>query len=185
MVAIFIGTIAVNAMNDYTGSLSLQAAGFKVKRIYSAALVAILGFLFTLVLQYGFGYFVGQPQSGAFAGNFFNFLLFISYWISPFVGVVLADWWLRGQKADANSVVDYAKLHTGTIGLVALVVGFAVGIPFQASSLGYAWSVEWWGVPFNWVTANYLHGADLAYYVGGGVAFLIYWFGARGMLKRT
>ena len=47
MVAIFIGTIAVNAMNDYTGSLSLQAAGIRVKRVYSAALVAILGFLFT------------------------------------------------------------------------------------------------------------------------------------------
>jgi NCS1 family nucleobase:cation symporter-1 len=162
-------------MNDYTGSLSLQAAGFKVKRIYSAAIVAILGFGFTLVLQY----------NGEFSGNFFNFLLFISYWISPFVGVVLADWWLRRGQADPYSVVDYAKLHTGTIGLVALVVGFLVGIPFEASSLGYAWSAEWWGVPFNWVTANYLHGADLAYYVGGGVAFLIYWFGARRSLQRT
>ena len=169
MVAIFIGTIAVNAMNDYTGSLSLQAAGFKVKRVYSAAIVAVLGFGFAWLLQ----------SSGEFAGNFFNFLLFISYWISPFVGVVLADWWLRGKKADANSVVDYAKLHTGTIGLVALVVGFAVGIPFEASSLGYSW-----GGPFNWVTANYLHGADLAYYVGGGVAFLIYWFGAKSALQK-
>lgn len=170
MVAIFIGTIAVNAMNDYTGSLSLQAAGFKVKRIYSAAIVAILGFGFTLVLQY----------NGEFSGNFFNFLLFISYWISPFVGVVLADWWLRGRTADPNSVVDYAKLHTGTIGLVALVVGFAVGIPFEASSLGYSW-----GGPFNYITANYLHGADLAYYVGGAVAFLVYWFGARSSVQRT
>jgi len=169
MIAIFIGTIAVNAMNDYTGSLSLQAAGFRVKRIYSAAVVAVLGFLFTLVLQY----------NGEFSANFFNFLLFISYWISPFVGVVLADWWLRGRKADANSVVDYARLHSGTIALTALVVGFAVGIPFQNSSLGYSW-----GGPFNWVTANYLHGADLAYYVGGAVAFLIYWFGARSQLQK-
>jgi len=185
MVAIFIGTIAVNAMNDYTGSLSLQAAGFRVKRVYSAAVVAILGFLFTLVLQFGFGYFFGQPQSGEFAGNFINFILFISYWISPFVGVVLADWWLRGRQADSNSVVDYSTLHAGTIGLVALVVGFAVGIPFQNSTLGYAWSAEWWGVPFNWVTANYLHGADLAYYVGGAVAFLIYWIGARSSLRRA
>ena len=141
-----------------------------VKRIYSAAIVAILGFGFTLVLQY----------NGEFSGNFFNFLLFISYWISPFVGVVLADWLLRGRHADANSVVDYAKLHTGTIGLVALVVGFAVGIPFEASSLGYSW-----GGPFNYITATYLHGADLAYYVGSGVAFLIYWFGARSSLQRT
>lgn len=170
MVAIFIGTIAVNAMNDYTGSLSLQAAGFKVKRIISAAIVAVLGFGFTLVLQY----------NGAFSGNFVNFILFISYWISPFVGVVLADWWLRGRKADATSVVDYGRLPSGMVGVVALVVGFAAGIPFQNSTLGYSW-----GGPFNYITANYLHGADLAYYVGGLVAFLIYWVAARGSVKRA
>jgi NCS1 family nucleobase:cation symporter-1 len=163
MVAIVIGTVAVNAMNDYTGSLSLQAAGIRVKRIYSAAVVAVLGFLFTLVLN-----------TGDFATNFTNFLLFISYWISPFVGVVLADWWLRGRKADAASIVDYARLPLGTVALVALAVGFVVAIPFQNSALGYGW-----GGPFNYITANYLHGADLAYYVGFVVAFAIYWIGAR------
>ena len=40
MVAIAIGTIAVNAMNDYTGSLSLQAAGVRIPRVYSAITVA-------------------------------------------------------------------------------------------------------------------------------------------------
>jgi NCS1 family nucleobase:cation symporter-1 len=170
MIAIFIGTIAVNAMNDYTGSLSLQAAGVKIKRVYSAAAVAVLGFLFTLFLQ----------NNGEFSLNFFNFLLFVSYWISPFVGVVLADWWLRRRTADPSTVVDFARLPSGTVALVALVVGFAVGIPFQNSSLGYDW-----GGPFNWVTANYLHGADLAYYVGGLVAFLIYWFAARSSVQRA
>jgi NCS1 family nucleobase:cation symporter-1 len=168
MIAIAIGTIAVNAMNDYTGSLSLQAAGLRIPRVYSAAAVAVLGFLFTLFLQY----------NGDFAGNFINFILFISYWITPFVGVVLADWWLRGRRADAWSVVDFARLPPGTVALVALVVGFAVGIPFQNSSLGYTW-----GGPFNYVTANYLHGADLAYYVGGIVAFVIYWVGAGRQVR--
>lgn len=170
MVAIFIGTIAVNAMNDYTGSLSLQAAGARVPRVFSAAAVAVLGYAFTLVLQY----------NGDFSANFTTYLLFISYWISPFVGVVLADWWLRGRRADAMSIVDYMKLPSGAVGLVALVVGFAAGIPFQNSSLGYTW-----GGPFNFATVNWLHGADLAYYVGGAVAFLIYWFAARGSLQRT
>ncbi len=170
MVAIAIGTIAVNAMNDYTGSLSLQAAGLRIPRVYSAAAVAALGFLFTLFLQY----------NGDFAGNFINFILFISYWITPFVGVVLADWWLRGRQADATSIVDFARLPSGTVALVALVVGFVVGIPFQNSTLGY--NV---GGPFNYVTATYLHGADLAYYVGGLVAFAIYWFGTRSTLRRA
>ena len=176
MVAIAIGTIAVNAMNDYTGSLSLQAAGLRIPRVYSAAAVAVLGFLFTLYLQYG----------GDFQGNFINFILFISYWISPFVGVVLADWWLRGRKADAWSVVDFGRLPAGTVALIALVVGFLVGIPFQNSTLGYNLSADG-GIftAFNYVTVTYLHGADLAYYVGGAVAFLIYWFGARGSVKAS
>jgi NCS1 family nucleobase:cation symporter-1 len=169
MVAIAIGTVAVNAMNDYTGSLSLLAAGLRIKRIYSAATVAVLGFLFTLYLN-----------SGDFATNFTNFLLFISYWISPFVGVVLADWWLRRRQADATSIIDFGRLPSGTVALVALIVGFLVGIPFQNSSLGYSW-----GGPFNYITATYLHGADLAYYVGGAVAFLIYWVGARSVLRRV
>jgi nucleobase:cation symporter-1, NCS1 family len=168
MVAIFLGTIAVNALNDYTGSLSLQAAGVRVKRIYSAAAVAVLGFLFTLFLQY----------NGDFAGNFVNFLLFLSYWITPFVGVVLADWWLRGRKADGRTIVDFGSLPSGIVGLVALVAGFLVGVPFQNSTLGYSI-----GGPFNYVTATYLHGADLAYYVGFAVAFLIYWFGARSSVR--
>jgi len=168
MVAIAIGTIAVNAMNDYTGSLSLQAAGLKIKRVYSAAAVGVLGFLFTLYLQY----------NGDFAGNFINFILFISYWITPFVGVVLADWWLRGRKADPRSIVDFSALPSGSVALIALVVGFLVGIPFQNSTLGYSL-----GGPFNYVTANYLHGADLAYYVGGAVAFFIYWIGGRSAIR--
>jgi NCS1 family nucleobase:cation symporter-1 len=168
MVAIAVGTVAVNAMNDYTGSLSLQAAGLRIKRIYSAAIVAVVGFLFTLYLQ----------NSKDVATNFTNFLLFISYWISPFVGVVLADWFLRRARADVSNLSDFNRLPTGTIALVALVVGFVVGIPFQNSSLGYGW-----GGPFNYITANYLHGADLAYYVGGIVAFVIYWVGAGRQVR--
>src|SRR3954469_5748683 len=53
MIAIAIGTVAVNAMNDYTGSLSLLAAGLRVRRVYSAVAVAVLGFLFTLCLNSG------------------------------------------------------------------------------------------------------------------------------------
>jgi NCS1 family nucleobase:cation symporter-1 len=168
MVAIAVGTVAVNAMNDYTGSLSLQAAGLRIKRIYSAAIVAVLGFLFTLYLN----------AQADFAGSFTNFLLFISYWITPFVGVVLADWYLRRRQADVSRLSDFGSLPSGVIALVALVVGFVAGIPFQNSSLGYDW-----GGPFNYVTANYLHGADLAYYVGGFVAAAIYWFGSRRQVR--
>jgi NCS1 family nucleobase:cation symporter-1 len=173
MLAIAVATVAVNALNDYSGSLSLQAAGVRVKRIYSAIVVAVLAFFFTLYLN-----------SGDFAGKFTNFLLFLSYWITPFVAIVMVDWFVvRRQRADTGRLVDFSRLPNGTLALVALIVGFLFGIPFQSSSLGYDWSGT---IPlFNWATINIFHGADLAYYVGGGVAALIYWAGARSMGTAT
>ena len=172
MVAIAIGTIAVNAMNDYTGSLSLQAAGLRIPRIYSAGAVAVLGFLFTLYLN-----------SGNLAGKFEGYLLFIIYWVTPWAGVVLADWWMRGRKADVSRLADYASLPSGINGLVALVVGFLVSLPFGTSSFGQE-IADATGLPINGLAAS-LHYADIAYVVGFVVAFGVYWVLARMMPSKA
>src|SRR3954465_4433819 len=127
MIAIAIGTVAVNAMNDYTGSLSLQAAGLRVPRIYSAIAVAVLGFLFALYLN-----------AGDLASKFESYLLFILYWVTPWAGVVLVDWYLRGspRRLDVRGLVDFARLPSGVGALVALIVGFVASLPFQTSSFG-------------------------------------------------
>ena len=75
MIAIFFGTVAVNAMNDYSGSLSLLAAGIKVWRPVSALIVGVLSFIATLWLY-----------SQNFSTAFENYLLLITYWIGPVVG---------------------------------------------------------------------------------------------------
>jgi len=170
MIAIVIGTIAVNAMNDYTGSLSLQAAGLRIPRVYSAVAVAVLGFAFTLYLN-----------SGDFFTKFENYLLFISYWIAPWAAVVLADWRMRGRRADVSRLSDFSSLPSGAIGLIALVVGFAASLPFQTSSFGGEIATGT-GLPINGLAAT-LHYADFAYVVGFGVAFVIYRLGARRSLS--
>ena len=81
MVAIFLGTVAVNSMNDYTGSLSLQAAGLRIPRPISAAIVAVLSFAATLYLYYN-----------NFSSTVENYLLVITYWIGPWAAIVLIDW---------------------------------------------------------------------------------------------
>jgi NCS1 family nucleobase:cation symporter-1 len=173
MVAIVLGTIAVNALNDYTGSLSLQAAGVRIPRIYSAAAVAVLGFLFTLYLN-----------SGDFATKFENYLLFISYWIAPWAAVVLADWWLRGRRADVSQLVDIAKLPSGAMALITLVIGFLVSLPFQTSVFGGDLATST-GLPINSIAANQLHYADIAYVVGFVVAFVLYWVLAGRAVRRA
>jgi NCS1 family nucleobase:cation symporter-1 len=169
MLAIGIGTIAVNAMNDYTGSLSLQAAGIRVPRVYSAILVAVLGFGVTLWLN-----------AGDLVGKIENILLFLSYWIAPWAAVVLADWRLRRGRATVSRLVDFGSLPSGTLALASLIIGFVVSLPFQTSTVGGDLAAST-GLPINSIAANQLHYADLAYLVGFVVAFVIFWIGARSM----
>jgi nucleobase:cation symporter-1, NCS1 family len=152
MVAIFFGTVAVNAMNDYTGSLSLLAAGVRIWRPLSAGIVGVLSFGATLYLYYG-----------NFQSTFENYLLLITYWIGPWAAIVLVDWRLRGARFDTRRVADFARLPSGRNGLIALVVGFVVSIPFFNQTL-YVGPV-----------ANALGGADVTYVVGFVVAGLLYW----------
>ena len=166
MVAIAVGTVAVNAMNDYTGSLSLQAAGLRIKRVYSA--VDRRGPRASCSRSTS----TPRPTSPA---SFINFLLFISYWISPFVGVVLADWWLRRRHADVSRLSRLRRAASrGSSGSRRWSSGSWSGSRSRTRR-----SATTWGGPFNYVTANYLHGADLAYYVGGIVAAVIYIIFAR------
>ena len=169
MIAIGIGTVAVNAMNDYTGSLSLQAAGIRVPRVYSAIVVAILGFFVTLWLN-----------SENLVGKIENILLFLSYWIAPWAAVVLADWWLRRGRANVARLVDFGSLPSGLLALASMAIGFIVSLPFQTSTLGGEIATNT-GIPINTIAAGTLHYADLAYLVGFVVAFAIFWVGARSM----
>jgi NCS1 family nucleobase:cation symporter-1 len=171
MVAIAIGTIAVNAMNDYTGSLSLMAAGFRVPRVVSALIVAVLGFFFTLYLN-----------SGDLLLKFESYLLFVIYWVTPWAAVILADWQLRGRRADVSRLVDFASLPSGALALVALIVGFVVSLPFGTSVFGQE-IANATGLPIN-ALADDLKYADIAYFVGFIVAYAVYWFGARASIGR-
>jgi NCS1 family nucleobase:cation symporter-1 len=167
MLAIGIGTVAVNAMNDYTGSLSLQAAGIRVPRVVSALIVAVLGFAVTLWLN-----------AGDLVGKVENILLFLSYWIAPWAAVVFADWRGRRGQVDTNSLVSFSMLPSGVLGLASAIIGFLVSLPFQQSSFGEDIRKAT-GLPINWISDDYLHFADAAYVVGFIVAFAVYAIGSR------
>lgn len=153
MVAIFLGTVAVNSMNDYTGSLSLQAAGLRIPRPISAAIVAVLSFAATLYLYYN-----------NFSSTVENYLLVITYWIGPWAAIVLIDWRRRGAAIDGSRAVDFSALPSGLSALISLAVGFLVSIPFMNQTL------------YVGPASTALGGADIAYLVGFVVAGILYWF---------
>jgi len=152
MIAIFFGTVAVNSMNDYTGSLSLQAAGIRIPRPISAGIVAVLSFIATLYLYYN-----------DFSSTVENYLLVITYWIGPWAAIILIDWRRRGDRIDGSNAVRFSLLPSGLSALIALVVGFLVSIPFMNQTL------------YVGPAANALGGADIAYLVGFVAAGALYW----------
>ncbi|MDQ3871017.1 MAG: hypothetical protein M3301_05295, partial [Chloroflexota bacterium] len=168
MIAIALGTVAVNALNDYTGSLSLQAAGVRVPRVVSAIVVAVAGFAFTLYLNSGPDFF----------RKFENYLLFLSYWIAPWAAIVLFDWWSRGAPVNVRALLEFRRLHGGAPALVALIAGFVVSLPFQTSAFGGELAKAT-GLPINMIAANNLYFADFAYLVGFVVAGVVFSVAAR------
>lgn len=163
MVAIALGTVSVNVMNDYTGSLSLQAAGIRIPRPVSAAIVASLAFIVTLILN-----------SGDLASSFENYLLVLSYWVAPWAAVVLVDWWSRRGSVDGERLLNFRLLPSGAPALIAFVVGFAASVPFMSTALF-----------IGPISSGVLHFADIAYVVGFAVAAIVYWVLPRMMRETT
>jgi nucleobase:cation symporter-1, NCS1 family len=162
MLAVAGGTVAINAVNDYSGSLSIQAAGIRIPRPVAAAIGAALGFVLTLWLN-----------SGGLGGKFENFLLFVSYWPPAWGAVVLADWWLR-RRIDVAAIVDFRRLHSGWRALLAFLAGFVASIPFMNTAIFV-----------GWVPANVLHGGDVAYLVSFVVAGAVYLALAQGVRQQS
>jgi NCS1 family nucleobase:cation symporter-1 len=163
MVAIWIGTVSVNAMNDYSGSLALQAAGARIRRPYVAVLVTVIAFFLTLWLN-----------TGNLATKFTNVLLFVTYWVPPFVAIQMVDWWAHRGEMDVTDVTRWDRLQPGWGALMAMLIGFGVSVPFMDTSLYIGWASSHW--------LNY---GDIAFPVGfvvGGAAYVaIQW----SSIKRT
>jgi NCS1 nucleoside transporter family len=119
LLAIAVGAISANVINIYSGAMSFLALGIRLPLTLRRAIVAfgfgVIGFLLAL-----------SGLHGA-AQRYENFLLIISYWIGPWLGVYLTDWYLRrGRRVDGFL---YDRHHNPVAGVVAMVVGMAVSIP--------------------------------------------------------
>ncbi len=164
MVAIFLGIVSVTVLNTYTASLSLLTVGIKIPRPVSAVVSAVLAFALTLWLQ-----------STDFAGTFSNYLLIISYWVAPYIAVVLTDWWLRGREADVSGLSDARALASGWRAVISFLLGVIASVPFMNTTL-YVGPAA----------AGPLHGGDIAYYVGfvvGAGAYYVLQKATRGTAR--
>ena len=139
-----LGTLTANLLNIYTGATSLLALGIRMPRALAALLVGVFGTAIALLGVQGF------------SGDYESFLLLLSYWIAPWLGVVLSE-----RQATRNPALVEA-------GFWAFLIGLAVSVPFMSQSL------------FTGPVARAMGGADIAYYVGGLAAAILYLLLRRG-----
>lgn len=147
--AVILGATAADALNLYSNSLSARALDITLPRWILAVVAGAVGLGLSL---YG---------SGKFSEFYTNFLLLLSYWITPWLAVLFVDFFLRRRRADER---PDNGIRWGALG--SYLLGIAVSIPFMSTS--------WFTGPL----ASRFDGADFSYYVGFLVAGVFYWLWA-------
>ncbi|MHB8719294.1 MAG: purine-cytosine permease family protein, partial [Candidatus Dormibacteria bacterium] len=123
LLAVLFGAVTSNAMNDYSSSLAVQAAGVRLRRNWTALLGTGLAFVLMLWLH-----------SGDLTSKFQSVLLLTGYWVAPFLAVVLIDWRARRGRvtaAETSQLMTLGGLPVGGGALLATLAGFAAMVPFM------------------------------------------------------
>jgi len=118
LIAIAFGAICANALNVYSGVMSFLSTGIRLPLKMRRAIVALgfgsIGFVVAVT---------GLHNAGT---DYENFLLVISYWIGPWLGVFFADWVLRrGRRVDGFL---FDRMHNPWAGAAAMLIGMGISI---------------------------------------------------------
>ncbi len=158
LIGVTIGAVSANVLNIYSGAMSFLTLGVKLKLRTRRALVALASGVIGLVVGLHFQADVG-PGS-----KYDNFLLAISYWIAPFLAVVLVDYFVFRRGGDYNEREFFDTRRRIWQAPLSMVIGIVASIPF--------WDQQ---PPFLGSFAKAHPGAgDLSFIVGFAVAGLVY-----------
>jgi NCS1 nucleoside transporter family len=153
LLAIALGAVAANAINIYSGALSFTAMGFRIPLKAARAITAVAFGVLGLIVA-----FLGLKD----VSKYENFLLVISYWIGPWLGVYFADWYVRRGRQVAGFLFD--RQHRPLAGWVSMLVAMVVSVWLFANQTLYQGLVA---------KANPTIG-DIAFFVGFVVAAVLY-----------
>jgi purine-cytosine permease-like protein len=155
LLAIVIGAVSANAINVYSGTMSFLALGvelpLQLRRAIVAAVFGVIGFLVA---------WSGLSDAGS---KYENFLLVISYWIGPWLGVFLTDQWLRRHNRVDGFMFD--RKHNPWGGVVAMGIAMVISIWLFSNQTKYVGVV-----PDHWGSFG-----DLTFEVGFVLAAAIYY----------
>jgi nucleobase:cation symporter-1, NCS1 family len=127
LLGVFLGSLAANSLNLYSSSLSLAALDVRLPTAFGRAVLALVMGLVALVL----GMLVLHEVN-----RFTDYLLVVSYWTAPWIGVVLADRLLwRYPDGDLHVFTD--RNHVNRAGPIAMAVALVVSVALFGNQSAY------------------------------------------------
>jgi NCS1 nucleoside transporter family len=164
LLAIALGAVAANALNVYSGAMSFVALGVRLPVSLRRAIVAVV---FGVI-----GFFVALSGLHDAGAKYEAFLLVISYWIGPWLAIVLLDQYLtRGAEVDG---LLFDRGYRNWAGPVAMVVGVVVSVWLFSNQQKYVGPVP------SHVKAV----GDITFEVGFVLSALVYLVG-RSVTRKT
>ncbi len=154
LTAIVLGAVAADALNLYTNSLSALVLYNKAGRVKTVFLAGAIGFAFAVI---------GSTDFNTF---YQNFLLTLDYWITPWIGVIAAAFFVKKIRSGVESAPPFLKT-----GLSAYVLGLLVSVPFMNLS---SYVIGPYSINYVGPVANLIGGADISYFVAAIAAFIFY-----------
>lgn len=161
-VGIVLGGLMVCVINAYSGALSGITWDIPLKRVPAVVLIGAVGVLLSVAF--------GGPK---FQGSLEDFLYLVAYFVTPWLAVVIIDFWVL-NKGGRNypDIVEFYK-RTGAFGAIrwtgflSFLIGVAVSVPFMATVL------------YTGPIGKALGGADISYGVSAIVAGALYYLLGR------
>src|SRR5712691_4241798 len=113
------GPVATNILNVYSAALAALSMGIRLSRTAIALIAGIVGYLVTI-------YFVFAPS---FAKAFDNWMISLLLWMSPWAGVIMADFFIK-RRGSINVAELYRSPEASAYGDVNWggVLGFLSGL---------------------------------------------------------
>jgi NCS1 family nucleobase:cation symporter-1 len=161
--ALLIGLLAVMAINQYGGSLSMISIADSFGRVNPTRRVRIVAIVAMAVVVWGIAQFVGEARFFDFYGNT---LVFLAYLFTPWTAINLVDYFFvrRGDYA-IREIFNPSGMYGrwGWRGNAAYLATLAIMVPFFVTS------------PFTGPIAERLDSVDYSLFVGLPVAAALYW----------
>jgi NCS1 family nucleobase:cation symporter-1 len=124
ILAILMGALAANALNIYTNALSALVLDIRARRWVMVMIGGAVGFVLSII---------GQSN---FELNYENFLLVLDYWIMPWLGITLVDYYVS-HRTTINLVSNPSAFDSQAIGIYFLSILSSVPFMVPAFPLGF------------------------------------------------